>query len=380
MLIHATANRQLDLLIEALCVQLSLTETQHTTASRAYQTLGDWLSESTLLTPYAPSVYPQGSIPLGTAVKPRRGLEFDADGVCLLTSRYESLTASAAYDLVLSRIREHGTYRDKVEARERCIRINYEGDFHLDIIPAIPVDAASTRIFIPSHDRSGWDPSMSNPKGFEAWFHSRETVQRVLGSVRADAEPMPPPTNPAEKPPLQRSAQLFKRRRDVYFDHQPELAPKSILLTTLVANAYQGQSLVTDATEQVLSTLGALLPESGPPRVDNPSNPGENLARHWTEDSRAYGAFLRFRADFQAKMTGLQQLRGLDKIADALRELFDPDGAGFVDRALSSTTASFQKARVEGEVAMSPRGSNLVSRATAAAATAIPRNSFFGDE
>jgi len=379
MLIQASANQQLDILVESLCRQLSLTNTQHVAASRAYQTLGDWLSEPTsLLTSFAPSVYPQGSIPLGTATKPRRGSEFDADGVCLLTRRYHSLTASAAYDLVLARIREHGTYRDKVEPRERCIRINYEGDFHLDIVPAIPADATSTRIWIPSRDRSHWQSS--NPKGFERWFHSKENTQRMLGAVRADAEPMPAPSNPAEKPPLQRAAQLFKRRRDVYFDGQADLAPKSILLTTLVADEYRGQFLVTDATEQILASLAVRLPASGPPRVDNPSNPGENLARHWLEESRSYGAFLRFRSDFQNKFAVLHQLRGLDKIADALRELFDPDGAGFVDRALSSTIASFQKARVEGDIAMSPRGSTLVSRATAAAATTIPRNSFFGDE
>ena len=380
MVIQATASDQLDILVEALCIQLSLTPTQHAIGSRAYQSLGDWLSDgASSIAQFCPSVYPQGSLPLGTAVKPRHGDEFDADGVCLLTRRYEALAPAAVYELVLARIREHALYRQKIEPLERCIRINYEGNFHLDIVPAVPGDAFSTRIRIPSRDRMRWQSS--NPKGYESWFHSRETVQRLLGSIRADAEPMPAAPDPSHKPPLQRSAQLFKRRRDVYFDSAPDLAPKSILLTTLVADNYVGQRLVTDATVEILSRLAAQLPIGVPPRVDNPSNPGENLARHWAEDHGAYNAFLNFRADFQNRMAGLQNLRGLDRIAAALRELFDPDGAGgFVDRAVASTTASFQVARMGGQIGLAPRNSGLVSRATVAAATAIPRNSFFGDD
>jgi hypothetical protein len=218
MLVTASANQHLDGLLEALCLQLSLTESQHERATRAYETLGDWLSapESALAT-HAPAVYPQGSIPLGTAVKPRRSDEFDADGVCVLSKGYASLSPQAAYDLVLERIRSHGVYRSKVSPQERCIRLDYEDRLHLDIIPAVPASAdGRTRILIPSRDRLSWQPS--DPQGFVEWFRTREFVQSTSFSIRADANPMPEWTHPAKKPPLQRIVQLFKRRRDVFFE------------------------------------------------------------------------------------------------------------------------------------------------------------------
>jgi hypothetical protein len=380
MLIHENANQQLDVLVEALCTQLSLTETQHAGAARAYQTLGNWLAASdSSLARFSPAVYPQGSLPLGTSVKPRHGEEFDADGVCVLSRQYQNLTPSQAYDLVLARVLEHGAYRDKVEPRERCIRINYDGSFHLDIVPALPADAWSTRIVIPTRDRRG--SQSSDPKGYESWFRTREVVQRHFDTVIAgDAEPMPPPVHPAQRPPLQRAVQLGKRRRDVFFEDTPDLAPKSILLTTLFADAYQGQTPLVDTLQSALIQIATRLPPGIPPRVNNPSNPEENLARHWAEKLEAYDAFRRFRDDFALRLAVLEGLRGLDKIATALRDLFDPDGAGFVDRALSAVTGSFQDARAEGQVAMAPRRSTLVSRVASTAAASIPRNSFYGDD
>lgn len=377
MLIQASANEQLDGLMEVLCLELSLTDTQHERAARAYQSLGDWLSQpGTTLADFRPSVYPQGSLPLGTSVRPRTGDDFDADGVCLLTQNYGSLAPSTLYKMVLERIAEHGTYARKVTPRERCIRIDYEGNFHLDIVPAVPADLASSRILIPTKSQAEWQSS--NPKGFESWFRSRESVRRFLGSIRADTEPMPAPVSPGRKPPLQRVAQLFKRRRAVFFENADTLAPKSILLTTLVAGNYTGEALITDATLQALSRIQAQLPPGSPPSIDNPSNPGENLARHWLENNRAYTEFHRFREDFQDQMAALVQLRGTANIADALRRLFDPDGSGVVDRAVAASTASFQQTRTTGQIGMAPRASSLVSSA-AAGAVAIPKNTFFGD-
>src|SRR6478609_6540626 len=176
MLVTASANQQLDGLLEALCLELSLAQTQHERATRAYETIGDWVSASgSSLAAFAPLVYGQGSVPLGTAVKPRKSDEFDADGVCVLSQNYGSLRPSTAYNLVLQRIQEHGLYRSKLREEDRCIRLEYEDRLHLDIIPAIPAQAnGGTRILVPSRDRSSWEPS--NPKGFENWFRTREFV------------------------------------------------------------------------------------------------------------------------------------------------------------------------------------------------------------
>ncbi len=65
-----------------------------------------------------------------------------------------------------------------MERLPRCIRLNYAGDFHLDIVPAVPdFEVGGTYIFVPDLDANlaidapqndRWKPS--NPKGYQIWF------------------------------------------------------------------------------------------------------------------------------------------------------------------------------------------------------------------
>src|SRR5690606_7319739 len=102
----------------------------------------------------------------------------------------------------------------------RCIRLEYEGSMHLDIIPAIP---ASRGILIPNADRTGWQPT--DPEGYQGWFENVGRPTTLSMDKRADAEPMPPFREAHALPPLTRIVQLTKRRRDVaIFD--ADLRPK----------------------------------------------------------------------------------------------------------------------------------------------------------
>lgn len=44
------------------------------------------------------------------------------------------------------------SYKDKIKARDRCVRINYAGDFHMDIVLAKTSD--NDHILIPSKKRA----------------------------------------------------------------------------------------------------------------------------------------------------------------------------------------------------------------------------------
>jgi len=86
-ILTASANTQLDHLLEEICRTLSLTETQYNLAKERYQTIGTWLSQSSsALYRFSPEVYPQGSLRLQTPVKPIARLEYDLDLICLLYS------------------------------------------------------------------------------------------------------------------------------------------------------------------------------------------------------------------------------------------------------------------------------------------------------
>lgn len=378
-LITASANEQLDDLLTRFCHELAITDTQHERAETAYSALGEWIGdEAGPLSGYHTRIFPQGSIPLGTTVKPRRSEEFDADLVCVFQSNYSFLTPRELYDLVLNRVLSHETYRPMVEPCDRCVRLNYENQFHLDIVPAIPAPASltPTRIAIPNHTKTQWQHT--DPEGFLRWFKTKQVVgRRVLAEKRADVAPMPAKGDPEAKTTLQRTVQLLKRRRDVYFDGD-DAAPKSILLTTLAGQHYRGEMITTDAATTILEEmLAAGKDTTVVPMVMNPSNPGENLARHWQENPTSYMKFLAFCEDFDRSLKHLLTLRGTDKIAAALQDLFDPADGALVKRAVASFTEDLQRAREDGGVRMS-KGGALVASAVAVKSFSIPKTNFFG--
>ena len=111
----STRGEWLDRHLERLCTTLELTATQFKDAESKYQAVGKWLSapESSLAT-FAPVVYPQGSMLLGTTVRPWRGLEYDLDLVCQLhwCSNQPPLVV---YGWVGDRLASNETYRQMLE-------------------------------------------------------------------------------------------------------------------------------------------------------------------------------------------------------------------------------------------------------------------------
>ena len=95
-----------------------------------------------------------------------------------------------------------------MERLPRCIRLNYAGDFHLDIVPAIPdLLAGGTCILVPDLDANlslhspqndRWKPS--NPKGYKTWFEGRCVSLTTLKCSRASVEPLPAQEDVHDKP------------------------------------------------------------------------------------------------------------------------------------------------------------------------------------
>ena len=49
-------------------------------------------------------------------------------------------------DLVADRLAEHATYVGSMNRKERCIELDYAGQFHLDIVPAIAQLGSPTKL------------------------------------------------------------------------------------------------------------------------------------------------------------------------------------------------------------------------------------------
>jgi hypothetical protein len=202
--------------------------------------------------------YPQGSYATNTAIRPSNGDEFDVDAVLVVDCQYKD--SKEFYNWILERIKSNEAYKDRIKPKERCIRILYSGDFHVDIVPAKSTYGDS--IYIPSKSEGDW--IKTNPKGFTKWCEKIERKHKDFPSI----------------------TKILKYWRDEKVGDNT--APKSILLTTLI-----GQSMSTEAScagtlistlENLMETLDNLIEESGSDgsiEVWNPSLEGENLARDW---------------------------------------------------------------------------------------------------
>ena len=375
--VTASANQELDQVLELLCEALQLSPTEREDADQKYTSVGNWLSaDGSRLQVLQPKIRYQGSILLGTVTKPWQREEFDVDLMCILQATiHQYPNPAVVYDLVANRMAEHAVYRELMEPKDRCIQLNYSGQFHLDIVPALPQYLGSMSLFIPDRSKGAWVGT--KPFEYAWWFKSRTALsaaQRELyeKKARADIAPLPPPVKAADISPLQRTVQLLKRRRDVYFRGDDD-APKSIALTTLAGNHYRGEQLCTDALIGMLGRLkGQLEATRGILVVPNPVDPTENLGRHWNMSS--YRKFVRFIDTFLQEMTQLLTTRGWDAIQELLEELFGDRARVAVEKYAKR----LEEKRRGGGLGFS-RGPAVISALPSVASQRkVPPNEFFG--
>ena len=305
-----------NIVMEELAGCLDIPESAYEKAEARYEDLGKWFSRKEAhCAPFNPHIHPQGSFRLGTVINAE---EYDLDFGCRLregitkaTHTQEQLKKLVGLDLEeyrLARGIEH-----KLDEKNRCWRLKYKDElaFHMDAVPSIP-EEQQQRVLLESamvkygaeralaesvtqHAGSITDNRMpnyaqvspawkiSNSEGYAKWFESRMKLASRLMEGRAMlVKAATVDELPARKwkSPLQRSIQILKCHRDRMFEDNSDSKPISIILTTLAAEAYQGEQDVTDALEGILSRMGDLV-RKGKPRVPNPVNPVEDFADKW---------------------------------------------------------------------------------------------------
>ncbi|WP_168566634.1 nucleotidyltransferase domain-containing protein [Crateriforma spongiae] len=373
--VRASANAELDEVLELLCEALQPTPTLWGDAQQKYNAVGNWLAApESKLNLLKPDIKYQGSALIETVVRPWGREEFDVDLLCILnTDRVQHPNPMAVYDLVAARLAEHATYRRLMTRKERCIELNYAGQFHLDIVPAIPRFGLGQKLMIPDRKQKVWIPT--DPFGYADWFFGRTPVTKMAAEqykARADVQPLQPAKRAKDIAPLQRTVQLMKRRRDLFFDGSED-APKSIALTTLASKHYDGEAMCTDALLTVLTRIQEEINKaSGILVIPNPVDRSENLGRHWNE--RSYARFKRFISQFLEEMHELLELRGWDKITEALEELFGDRARGAVEKYAKS----LEEKRRSSKLGFSA-GPVILTPAASTATRMVPRNEFFGN-
>jgi len=234
-------NRELVAVLDLICQEIELPPGRVDDARERYETVGRVLAnEGSALYEYRPRVYAQGSIGLGTTVKPLRTHEFDVDLACAFSQRPSS-NPDEVKKAVFDMLNNHPNYKEKVETKARCVQLTYADEFHMDIMPCIP--ASGKNVQVPDKRTGGW--VLSNPEGYAEKFHEttkelpRRRTELVSRSKRAMMEAEQASVDPfpefdsLNKMPLQRCVQLEKRHRDKMFYEDHSKAPSSIIVTTL---------------------------------------------------------------------------------------------------------------------------------------------------
>jgi hypothetical protein len=111
---------------------------------------------------------PQGSWAHRTIIRPQEGQEFDAD--FLLQLKADPKWNPAGYRSATMRaFRDSGVYGPKAKLKSRCLRIQYAGEHHADVVPFVVVDGAGNIINEDEFERT-------DPQAYSKWLKVRDDL------------------------------------------------------------------------------------------------------------------------------------------------------------------------------------------------------------
>lgn len=326
-------NEEVGYFLEKVANEISITDTMIDKAESSYMAVGKWVGEGIN---YDVKIIPQGSIGLGTTIKPISDKDdYDIDLVCILLNG-QYLNAKDIKNIVGNRLKEHKIYSEKIMMEgegKRCWKMQYD-EFHMDILPSVPlklyIEPNSTNLRITHKENGIYTDRFSNPYGYRLWFQER---MKDIINARKRAYALENHTSIEDVPiyriktPLQQAIQILKRHRDIYFNNkEKEFAPISIIITTLAARSYNGEVNLYNTIVNILSNMHYHIEQRrGLYWISNPVDPAENFADKWNSDPKRAEAFYKWleiaKHDFISKAAscyGLDQLYKLfsNKLGD----------------------------------------------------------------
>lgn len=325
-------------------------------------------------------IYPQGSIALGTVIRPYRNDQeqnFDIDMICQLNLEKSQTSPRKVREEIGDSLSTHAAgMKNPITIDNRCFTLNYADtaglEFKLDIVPAVPecdsvitsiitqgVDYEKAKMAIaiieaqPDCHEDKW--ISSNPAGYRAWFEGINEPFRIMAheqerkrifeesqAIYASIQEVP---SQLERSVLQRTIQILKRHRDVYYCRakQPERRPASAVITTLTAQAatqisahcsllqclqhvvgviVRSEELLAKVPQDLVVTrqTALLLKRSSSKwELRNPANPADNLTDSWdSETAQWFFKWLRAVEHDFLKMSSLSKIQQERQILSAL--------------------------------------------------------------
>ena len=346
-------------LIEIIGRHHEPTKTQLESLESSYRSTGEFLTGCDEFDGLLNQIHPHGSRELGTMTRPREDSRdgFDIDLIARLDRnalrRYEGPSGPSRLQeylfLALQRYAKmHGL---GIKRWERCVTLEYANGMTADIAPVID----DPLLAVPFGDTHGRVPDRelrayhaTNPLGYAAYFNNvalispifsfQESVVKGLDSAkRADISPLSDADQVFDRM-LCRLVQLIKLHRNVAFGvskDKLDIAPSSIFISTLVAEAYAQESLkVHSSPLSLLLDVVETMPNyfsSGHGRyrdewhLPNPSAPKDYLASSMNSPERQQ-AFLMWHqkllTDLQQLLDAIESHSGSDEILSMVESVF----------------------------------------------------------
>jgi hypothetical protein len=210
---------------------------------------------------------PQGSWAHHTIIRPVGDYdEFDADFLLLLHEDADwSRTPKTYLKELRAAFKRSATYQSMVRKKNRCVRIGYANDCHVDVVPHLVL--ADGRQVIVNYADNAFENT--NPQGFTDWMKEKDDL--AGGHLR-------------------RVVRLLKYLRDF----KNTFRCPSVILTTLLGGRVQAFD-TSNRYCDVPTTLVSLLEDldawlsryARMPVIEDPSCPGTYFNHRWSDDEFA---------------------------------------------------------------------------------------------
>lgn len=366
---------QLDDLLDKMAEGVQLDDTRYDRMKSSYESVKKWIeNDEIFFKPYNYDVYPHGSVRILTTVKPIGKDEFDLDIAVQLKSNTIHTPQRIYFELrrcMDAYAKRHGL---NIEAKNRCIRLNYAGDFHMDILPGIQENIFDqNKIKVPDRELGDW--VSSNPRGYGEWFIGKANLVRESILEKALKAEKLPTDNFKYKKPLQRAVQLIKRYRDIFFQEDDTYKTSSIILTTIAGQFYQGEESIFDTIDNVVTTIRTKVNQPiGRLKVLNPINSEEDFTDKWDNEPEYYWEFKKFTSHLYNEWQKLKMQHGITEEGIILKGLFGED---IFKKAQFNQTSNIESLRSNNQLGVN-RNTGILSSARSVGAAAIKANTFFG--
>lgn len=332
-------DKQLDILLDAVCEKMHLPKTLREKVEKAYETIVNLIEEDEeFFKDLEPHMFPYGSYAIETTNKPWKKDEFDLDFAVFVIYDKTKITRKDFLEKLFNLLDKHGTYQGKIELLRFCVRIQYNG-FHLDVMPGCYPFNSNYIMEVPDMKKMKW--AYRNLKGYSDWFKNkyikdekeirlfRHYEQLGYHTLRASSEPLPQAVPYITVQPIQKAVQLIKRARDIYFDlnNLQDYKTQSIILTTLVGQFYNNENNIYDTLNNVIQKVYELSEQftsHTPIDIYNPVDIQENFSDKWKEPGkeRLYTEFLKFAAYLKEKWEELKRQETKKGRFDLMKDLF----------------------------------------------------------